>query len=256
MKLAATDFDGTFCPIREAVPEENLAAVRKWQAAGHKFGINTGRGLALIRHELVKYETLAPDFLICNNGAVIVSGAGEILARLAYPEATLAGVLSLPRFADGEDPLLIITARETFSLRPNPEIELGAGVMPPVTLAEAKAMADVVQISMRCETAEDAVATAAAVQRAFPEVTGNINRNYLDLNMAGANKADGVARLLAVTGWQVAPDDLFVIGDDRNDLPAIRRYHGYTVETAADAVKQAARAVYPTVGAMLLEHLA
>lgn len=256
MKLAATDFDGTFCPIRAAVPEENLAAVRKWQAAGHKFGINTGRGIQLIGLELEKYETLAPDFLICNNGAVIVDGRGEILASLVYPQDVLAGVLSLPQFAEGRDPLLVITERETFSLRPNPDVELGIGVMPEVTLAAAKAMPGVVQLSMRCETTEAAEAVARAVHDAFPQFVGNINRNYLDLNLEGADKAAGIARLLAVTGWQVAPEDLFVIGDDKNDLPAIERYHGYTVETAADFMKQAARAVYPTVGDMLLENLA
>lgn len=128
--------------------------------------------------------------------------------------------------------------------------------MPEVTLAAAKAMPGVVQLSMRCETTEAAEAVARSVHDAFPQLSGNINRNYLDLNMEGANKAAGIARLLAVTGWQVAPEDLFVIGDDKNDLPAIERYHGYTVETAADFMKQAARAVYPTVGDMLLENLA
>ena len=118
--------------------------------------------------------------------------------------------------------------------------------MPEVTLEAAMAMKDVVQLSMRCQTTAAAEQTAAEVHAAFPETTGNINRNYLDLNLQGANKAEGVARLLAATGWQVAPDDLFVIGDDKNDLPAIERYHGYTVET---------RAVYPTVGAMLRENL-
>ena len=255
MKLAATDFDGTFCPIRSRVPEANIEAVEAWQAAGHKFGINTGRGIGLIHYELVKYETLVPDFLICNNGAVVVGRNGEILASLTYPEALLRGVLSLPRFADGEDPLLIITERETFSLRPNPDVELGIGEMPEVTLEAAMAMKDVVQLSMRCQTTAAAEQTAAEVHAAFPETTGNINRNYLDLNLQGANKAEGVARLLAATGWQVAPDDLFVIGDDKNDLPAIERYHGYTVETATDSVKRAARAVYPTVGAMLRENL-
>ena len=175
---------------------------------------------------------------------------------LVYPQDVLVGVLSLPQFAEGSNPLLIITERETFSLRPNPDVELGIGVMPEVTLAAAKAMPGVVQLSMRCETTEAAEAVARSVHDAFPQLSGNINRNYLDLNMEGANKAAGIARLLAVTGWQVAPEDLFVIGDDKNDLPAIERYHGYTVETAADFMKQAARAVYPTVGDMLLEHLA
>ena len=49
MKIAATDFDGTLCPIGEPIPEENIRAIKAWQAAGNKFGIATGRGLSLIR---------------------------------------------------------------------------------------------------------------------------------------------------------------------------------------------------------------
>ena len=73
MKLAATDFDGTFAPHRQPVPASNIEAVAKWQAAGNKFGICTGRGLSLIEFELRKYPALHPDYLVCNNGAVIVN---------------------------------------------------------------------------------------------------------------------------------------------------------------------------------------
>lgn len=58
MKLAATDFDGTFAPHRQPVPASNIEAVAKWQAAGHKFGICTGRGLSLIEFEIRKYPEL------------------------------------------------------------------------------------------------------------------------------------------------------------------------------------------------------
>ena len=55
MKLVATDFDGTFCSYGGGVSEANLAAVKKWQEAGHKFGINTGRGISLSDMEIEKY---------------------------------------------------------------------------------------------------------------------------------------------------------------------------------------------------------
>ena len=45
------------------------------------------------------------------------------------------------------------------------------------------------------------------------------------------------------------------VGDDQNDLPAVKYFHGYTVETAEPFMKEAATAVYPSVGDMLLAHL-
>ena len=95
MKLAATDFDGTFAPHRQPVPASNIEAVAKWQAAGHKFGICTGRGLSLIEFELKKYPALHPDYLVCNNGAVVVNNKREFLASLCLPQETVKGLLRM-----------------------------------------------------------------------------------------------------------------------------------------------------------------
>ena len=256
MKLVATDFDGTFCSYGGGVPEENLAAVRKWQEAGHKFGINTGRGISLIDMEIEKYEGLAPDFLICNNGAVVTDGERNILASLRFPQALTAGVLQLLREKRGDAPMLVVTERESLAIGGNlSDAALGLPDMPSTTQEKAMRRDDIVQISLNCGTQENALAVEAMVHASFPQLRGNINRGYLDLNLQEADKKNGIARLLRVTGWQVAEGDLFVIGDDRNDLPAIEAYHGYTVATAPDFMKKAAKKVYESVAQMMLENL-
>ena len=91
-------------------------------------------------------------------------------------------------------------------------------------------------------------------RRSFEQkLIGNINRNYIDFNLKEANKRDGLRRLLKVTGWQ--PEETLFIGDDQNDLPAVKYFHGYTVETAEPFMKEAATKVYSSVGDMLLAHL-
>ena len=74
--------------------------------------------------------------------------------------------------------------------------------METLTFERAASMEKVVQLSMRCESVEEAEAVTAEVTKAFPEVIGNINRNYIDFNLKDANKRDGLRRLLKVTGWQ------------------------------------------------------
>ena len=56
-----------------------------------------------------------------------------------------------------------------------------------------------------------------------------------------------------MTGWQ--PEETLFIGDDQNDLPAVKYFHGYTVETAEPFMKEAATKVYLSVGDMLLADL-
>ena len=133
-------------------------------------------------------------------------------------------------------------------------IEFGLVIpMETLSFAEAEAMEKVVQISMRCESVEEAEAVTAEVTKAYPDLIGNINRNYIDFNLKEANKRDGLRRLLKVTGWQ--PEETLFIGDDQNDLPAVKYFHGYTVETAEPFMKEAATKVYSSVGDMLLAHL-
>ena len=256
MKLVATDFDGTFSFYGGGVPEENIAAVKKWQAAGHTFGINTGRGISLINMELEKYPDLALDFLICNNGAVVADAEHNILASLRYPQKLLAGTMQLLREQLGDVPMLVVTERESLSIGGNLSTdELGLPEMPATTFERAIARDDIVQISLNCETQENALRVEKMVRASFPQLRGNINRGYLDLNLVEADKKNGIAQLLQVTGWQVAPDDLFVIGDDRNDLPAIEAYHGYTLTSAAGFMQAAAKTAYESVAQMMLENL-
>ena len=255
MKLVATDFDGTFSLYGGDVPQENLDAVQAWQAAGNKFGINTGRGLSLIGLELAKHPELVPDFLILNNGAVVADKERHILSSVCLPQSLLADLLFFLVRERGDAPMLVITEEEALSINGNPAEALGIPGMPETTLEKAVAREDVVQVSMNCGTTEEAQNTEYRIRERFPDLVGNINRGYLDLNLAGADKQHGIDRMLKATGWDVAPEELFVIGDDLNDLPAIEAYHGYTVATAAKPVRDAAKKVYKSVGAMMMENL-
>ena len=69
---------------------------------------------------------------------------------------------------------------------------------------------------------------------------------------AGINKASGVEKLLEVCNWD---GKVYVIGDESNDLPMIKKFGGYTVSTAKDFVKQEATEIFDSVGAMLKNFL-
>lgn len=109
-------------------------------------------------------------------------------------------------------------------------------------------------MGMRFRDREETLAAFAAIDSDFPNIfTGNMNRQFLDLNRAGVNKSMGIADFVRHMGWEA--HDLFIIGDDRNDLAMIEKYGGYTVRRAQPFMHEAARAVYDSVGAMLRDHL-
>ena len=69
----------------------------------------------------------------------------------------------------------------------------------------------------------------------------------------GVSKSQGIAKLLELMNWQNA--EVYAIGDESNDLPMLEAYDGFTVNTAREVIKEKARAVYPSVGGMLLANL-
>ena len=81
-KVFASDFDGTlyFYKADVKLPPENVEKIREYQAAGHLFGLCTGRqvgGLTPFISGLIK-----PDFYITSTGANIVDGdLNEIYRR-------------------------------------------------------------------------------------------------------------------------------------------------------------------------------
>ena len=75
------------------------------------------------------------------------------------------------------------------------------------------------------------------------------NACSLDLTPAGIGKDEGIRTLLRVMGWDDA--EIYAIGDETNDLPMLKAFDGFSLTTARPAIQEQARAVFPSVGAML-----
>ena len=76
MRLIATDYDGTL--NHGGIDEAKIDAIRRWRAAGHKFGIISGRGpdfLPRLQEELGENF----DFLASCNGGIATDSEGNEL---------------------------------------------------------------------------------------------------------------------------------------------------------------------------------
>lgn len=256
MKLAATDFDGTFCPFHPdslmsgKVPAENLEAVKKWQAAGNKFGIATGRSYGLIKYSIDEYPGLAVDFLVCNNGAVSVDGKGNLLHAQTIPDKVMHSLLDLPVVQQEDVPLIIFTKWKSYTL--HPEAAIPVSLVPMITMDEARALTGTVQLSLKLRTPEEAQSVADDIEEKYPVLACNINRSYVDVNAAVVGKGWGIRRMIEAAGWE--PQKILTIGDDKNDLPMLDEFSGYTVASAKPFMKERAAGVYDSVAAMLWAH--
>ena len=250
MKIAITDFDGTLKDFNDGIPKSNVEAIQKWRKAGNKFGIATGRNIDMLLFDLKNYD-ITLDFAICVNGGVIADKDKNILHSVKIPPKISKEFIKLPMIKDSNNPMIVFCEHKLFSIRPYPEMPLE--LIPKITLEEAAKREDVVQFGIKFKDVEEPVAAIKELDNNFPTLGGNQNRNFLDINIRRVDKKYGVEKLIELMNWQECP--ILVIGDDKNDLPMIQHFKGYTVKRAAPFMHEAAQKVYDSVGDMLLDNL-
>ncbi|MBR0260271.1 MAG: HAD-IIB family hydrolase [Selenomonadaceae bacterium] len=257
LKIAASDFDGTL--FREQkFSSEDLATIRAWRAAGNKFGLVTGRCYPMLIPHLQDVD-LAIDFAICDNGAIIFDGAVKIIFETEIPKEILLALFNEPFLEkslhflfEAADEVYCVNVKEnSWVIREQPRWEF---FLTPTDAAQVKTLPKKInQFALGFTSSEEAQEAADFLNKNFGDVIfAQKNTRSLDVVTAGINKASGVEKLLEVCNWD---GKVYVIGDESNDLPMIKKFGGYTVSTAKDFVKQEATEIFDSVGAMLKNFL-
>jgi hydroxymethylpyrimidine pyrophosphatase-like HAD family hydrolase len=257
MKLAASDYDGTLFRHNQ-VTEEDLRAIHLWREAGNLFGLATGRDLNLSRVEL-ESKKIEFDFIVCNTGGSVYrrDENGSLLAVqiLEVPKWAAQKVLRHPATASSNY-WVLCQGPTTWLVRQAADSWLTGLSLPltPITWDEAEKLGGLQQISLEYKTPAEAAEAVEHLSRDFGgDMAVHRSGFNVDLTAKGSSKAEGIRLLLEATGWPV--DEVLAIGDTENDLSMIRRFNGYAVSEATEEVKQAARGVYESPGAMLLDYM-
>jgi hypothetical protein len=253
MKLAATDYDGTLYQ-NDTICRANVEGVRLWRKAGNKFGVITGRDFGMLVPQLEHYG-IEYDFTVCNNGAIIRNAKGkvvyqncienELLTELADHES-LAETLHLA-FSAVDCTYICREKDGSWIRRESTEWDF-----PIVNIEEKdiKNLKNIHQVSLGFMTPQLALACSEKLNKRFgSHVHAYPNRGSVDITAKDVSKRVGIENLLRAMEWQGA--EIYVIGDEINDLPMIEHFGGYTVDTAREAIRKKAKESFASVGAML-----
>ncbi len=245
-KLFASDFDNTLYfrqetpPIRPGISD----AVKRFQGAGHLFGICTGRPARGLEEYYA--EIFRPDFIIGSSGAVILDRNGitlmeqtisfdilRELERSGRERGFACAVQSDGRFLlldrDGSSPWKMQRIR---------------------SLDEVDGHA-IHGISFLTES--DSVA-ASFIREISERFSGSIsvwqNRSAVDVNALGCSKGNALRKAAGL----LKADRTYGMGDSLNDLPLISAADmGFTFRTAPEVLRhKAARLVDTAEEAILL----
>ena len=248
MKFLASDYDGTL-RLAPQVDPATAARVAQFQSHGHRFGIVTGRALSTIYDE-AHHNQVDPDVFICSNGALIADRDQNILTAHWIPFDRACALIEYLKqsdfesftFCNGEDSGYHVNEHIVQSPRSLERREkfFAKTIGDAEVLAKGRMISLAAWISDRGRMAE----MQAEIQERFGDaVESYLNRGTLDIVARGVSKQTGVEW---AASWLKA-DEVYVIGDDYNDLPMIEGLHGFAMSSGVEAAKAAASRLFDTV---------
>ena len=223
MKIIASDYDGTL-NCRGGISEEDKAAIARFRRAGHRFGVVTGRDMALAA-SILGGQGFCPDFLISCTGAVIQDADGRVLYKKRGEVGPFLDEVFSYAVACGAEQIVFSDGEEKHLL----DLSLAPLVIPPL-----KAFT---QANIRFGDAEQAAAfTAYAVKNHNNRISAHRNGRDVDMPPPSTSKVTGIYEYAK----RFDAPEIYTVGDNVNDLSMIREFCGFAVENAVEQVKAAA----------------
>ncbi len=203
------DIDGTVFDGKK-IPENNIIALRRARAEGHKVFINTGRANCIVTKEML--EAIEPDGVVSAMGTAIFVGDKLIYSALMNEE----DVEYLVRFGDERGMFVIIESIERLVCLNGPAF---AGQSNFISEAdELRRIYPDMNISkisfMRHLTDEE----TDILKKRFSSVY--VHRSYAEIPTPGHNKATAIARVCEYYGIDVSHS--IAMGDSGNDYDMVK----------------------------------
>ncbi len=233
MKIIASDYDGTL--NHGGIDKEKIKAISKWRKEGNIFSIISGRGAPdLVR--LYNEQSFECDFLIADNGAIIMKTDGEIVCEDKIDTSVAKPFLeflfsqdckwgyvqtSFPCRVFKDDDFEDYDKEECFTFDKLPEFPY------------------VYQINTALETFDEAARVTEAIKKNFGDVLNPLqNGTCIDIVSVNMDKAKGIYKFIELLG--ATYEDVITVGDNINDKDMIKEFRSYAMENAVPLIKELA----------------
>lgn len=244
-KLLVSDMDATLFNSQREVSEENYNAIKYFTSEGGKFSVASGRMVAAVGNFLDEIGINAPAILY--NGAMLYSfETNRVLYEKTIESERKSAIRKVyetqPQFGlevySNEHIYVLRECFETARLK-----NTGYAVtysMPEKVWNEPWTKALIIGDDKDLDEFEPIYRS----EYDFGYVTRS-GKYYLDMVANSATKGYGVEKLAELL--DIKREDIYTVGDNMNDLEMIEyAAHGYAVENAVLALKNAAEKVVPS----------
>ena len=250
-KIFASDFDGTlyFYRTDEKLPRESVGKIREYQAAGHLFGLCTGRQIGSLLPPIA--GRLRPDFYITSSGANVLDRDFNPILQMGIDPAMAGAIVRETRPMSRR--LLLDAGGELCVFAP---LDYPAPCRVIDSVGDAPE-GMIHQISVHVESPEEAAQVAAFVNARFGDAVEAF-QNVIDVDIAprGCSKGRAALAVRETMGGTQDKATLYGIGDSINDLTLLEAADvSYTFPYAPEICREKADKIVETIAQALEDSL-
>ncbi|MFV0479294.1 MAG: HAD family hydrolase [Anaerorhabdus sp.] len=241
MKVLASDYDGTL-KVNDQLSDKDIETIKKWQKGGNWFGVVTGRSPVTIKEEMKLWQ-LEPDFLICNNGGVILNRNYEVLEISRIPDDTAASLLDYIETTASSEVVVNNGVQRA-------KKQVGKDDVAALEVEKIKQAGGIAQIVVWFSTQDKVKEVADYINKEYSAVVeAFMNIKCIDIVPKGCNKGVGLEKIAEI--YDIPLNSIYTIGDAFNDLPMLKIFTSATLEHAVDEIKAEVETVVPNVASFL-----
>ena len=248
LKIIASDYDGTL--NHGGIDKGKIEAISSWRKAGNIFSIISGRGAPDLV-DLYKKQSFECDYLIADNGAVIMKPNGEIVCedkidvsvakpflKFLFSQGCKWGYVqtSFPCRVFKDNDFEDYDEDECFTFEELPEFEY------------------IYQINTALDSFEESANVTKAIKESFGDVLNPLqNGTCIDIVSVNMDKAKGIYKFIELLGAEY--EDVITVGDNINDKDMIKEFRSYAMENAVPLIKELADYETPGITELIEKEL-
>lgn len=204
MKLLVSDYDNTF--YTKDI-QKNIEAVNKFMDDGNLFVIATGRNYLEIKTEIDEKD-IKFNYLICNDGGIVFDHKYNVLYRKDIDNDISLKIIEI-----------IKKSNKVISYK------IDKGIEPIQNLNDT-----INGIICKIKSEKHGIKLLKKLENNYPMIHGYIVMPFLNITNRSVTKANGIKKLQKIL--KISNKDIYVIGDDINDVSMIEEYNGYLMQDA------------------------
>lgn len=243
MKLFVSDYDLTLF-VNNSIEEKSIEAINEWQKSGNMFAIATGRNRFSIQREVNKYN-LKPDYIICNNGSIILDYKHNVIFE---DEISREGAYEVIKYIynNYEGSIEVSNSKLRISIEhPTENNLLSYEVDKNINIKNLENIDSIIQINKKMKDTQNADMLSKKLNDTFKKhITAYANIVNIDIVKNNVNKANAIEYILKMHN---SIKDIIAAGDSNNDMDMIKKYEGYAPNYAKENIKNAAKHIFSSI---------